>query len=116
MPDISFEQLLWIFGVVIVFMGAYNTIMTSIKNHREEKKLRNSPITEITQKLSAHDEMLARDKRELEQLKKSMDERETESRLILRSLKATMSHLINGNDIEKLRGSMSEIDEYLIDR
>ena len=116
MPDISFEQLVWIMGVLLVMLGAYNTVMTSIKNHREEKRIKNSPITEINAKLSAHDEMLARDKRELEQLRKAMDEREKESRLTLRSLMVIMSHLINGNDVTKLQNIMEEINKYLINR
>ena len=40
MQNITFEQLVGLMAVALVLIGAYNTIMSAIKTHREEKMAR----------------------------------------------------------------------------
>ena len=39
-----------------------------------------------------------------------------QSTIILRGVRALLSHEINGNSVDKLNSSASEIDDYLIKR
>ena len=60
-------------------------------------------------RLDAHDKMLARDRERL-------DAMQEQSVIMLRGVKAILSHEINGNSVDKMQQSMQEIDDYLIRR
>lgn len=107
--DITFEQIILLVAVVLVLIGAYNTVMTAVKNHREEKKRRNAPVSTLETTVREHDERLDRDHHRLNDLEES-------NRIIMRALMAMLSHEINGNSDEKLRASYDEIQQFLIDR
>ena len=109
MGDMTFGQLATAVAVALLLLGAYNTVMTAIKNHREEKKLKNSPIESLKQRVDAHDGMLKRDKERID----AMDE---ENKIMMRGIMALLSHEINGNSTDKLKASLSEINDYLIKR
>ena len=116
MQDITFEKLVGAVAVLLILVGAYKTIMDAIRIHREEKRIRNSPIASLTERVDRHDTLLAKDKDRLDQLDAQMKDMRTESTIILRGVRALLSHEINGNSDDKLKSSMSEIDDYLISR
>lgn len=116
MQDITFEKLVGAVAVLLILVGAYKTIMDAIRIHREEKRIRNSPIASLKERVDRHDTLLAKDKDRLDQLDAQMKDMRTESTIILRGVRALLSHEINGNSNDKLKSSMSEIDEYLISR
>ena len=60
--DLTFGQLIGALVVFLVLIGVYNTIMSAIKTWREEKKLRNSPITQLKERVDRHDELLSKDR------------------------------------------------------
>lgn len=116
MPDLTFEQLVLLVAVVLACIAAYNTIATARKHRREEQKEREGPIVALREKLNHHDELLASDKRRIDETDERVERIETQSTIILRGVRALLSHEINGNSTEKLQNSMTEIDNYLIDR
>lgn len=116
MEHITFEQLMELCAIILVLVGAYNAIMTAVKNRREEQKLKSSPLTKLTERVDRHDELLAKDKDRLDEHDKKLNEMGQESKIMLRGVRALLSHEINGNSTDKLKDSMNEIDDYLIAR
>lgn len=109
LTDITFEQLLVLLAVVLVLIGAYNTIMSAVKTHREEKKRKDAPVNTLETKVNEHEEKLKRDHERLNELEDS-------NRIIMRALMALMSHEINGNSDDKLKASYDEIQKFLIEK
>ena len=116
MQDIQFSQIMQLCALVLILVGAYNTLMTAMKNRREEKKLRDSPVVKLTERVDRHDELLAKDKDRLDAVETRMQDMGEQSTIMLRGVRALLSHEINGNSADKLNASMSEIDDYLIRR
>ena len=106
---LSFEQLVGTVAVVLLLVGVYNTIMSAIKNAREEKRLREQPVNTLESTVEDHSEKLKNDHERITQLEES-------NRIIMRALMAVMSHEVNGNSTEKLQKSMDEIQQFLIER
>ena len=113
---LSFEQLITTIAVILLMLGAYSTVMNAIKAHREEKKLRDSPITKLTERVDRHDTLLEKDKDRLDALEHSVGTLQTEGTLTLKSVKALLSHGVNGNSVDKMQDCIKEIDDYLISR
>ena len=109
MENITFGQLAGLAALVLVLVGAYNTIMSAAKNYREEKKRKDAPVNTLETKVNEHEEKLKNDHERLTDLEDS-------NRIILRALMAMLSHEINGNSDEKLRASFDEIQKYLIQK
>ena len=109
MSDITFGQLAGLAALVLVLVGAYNTIMNAVKNYRDEKSRKDKPVSTLEAKVNDHEERLARDGRRINDLEES-------NRIIMRALMAMLSHEINGNSDEKLKASFDEIQKYLIEK
>lgn len=116
MQDIQFSQIMQLCAMVLVLVGAYNVIMSAVKTRREEKKLRDSPVTKLTERVDRHDELLAKDKDRLDEHDKQLNDIGTGMRVILRNNMAVTSHLINGNSTDKMQASYTEMQDYLVDR
>lgn len=116
MEGISFSELLTAAVVLLVFIGAYNTISSAIKNRREQRKWQNQPLDDLTARVDKHDDLLARDKARLDALETEMKAMSEQSRITMRGIKALLSHEINGNSDDKLRASLEEIDDFLLKR
>jgi hypothetical protein len=109
MQDITFEKLVGLMAVALVLIGAYNTIMGAIKTHREEQKRKDAPVNNLEEQVKGHEEKLKRDNDRLKEL-------EDGNRIMMRAMMALLSHDINGNSSEKLKQSLEEIQQYLIDK
>ena len=116
MESLTYDKFLTALVVILLLAGAYNTVMTAYKTHREEKKLRDSPVTKLTERVDRHDELLAKDKDRLDAMESKMQDMGEQSTIMLRGVRALLSHEINGNSTDKLSASMTEIDDYLIRR
>lgn len=116
MENISFEKLVALMAAFLILLGAYNTIMSAIKNHREEKKIRESPVTQLKERVDRHDDLFAKDKDRLDEHDKQLKDIGTGMRVMLRNNMAVTSHLINGNSTDKMQASYTEMQDYLVDR
>lgn len=96
-------------AVALVLIGAYNTIMGAIKTHREEQRRKDAPVNNLEEQVKGHEEELKRDNDRLKEL-------EDGNRIMMRAMMALLSHDINGNSSEKLKQSLEEIQQYLIDK
>lgn len=113
---LTFEQLIGAAVVVLILIGAYNTIMSAVKTHREEKKLRDSPVAQLKERVDRHDELFQKDKDRLDRLEANAADTGMAIRVLLRQSMAVNQHLISGNDVDRLKESNSEIQEYLTNR
>lgn len=109
MENITFRQLVELLAVVLVALGAYNVIMSAIKTAREEKRLRDSPVTRLKERVDDH-------KGRLEALETEVHDTSVAVRVLLRQSIAVNAHLISGNDVSRLKASSDEIQEYLTNR
>lgn len=112
----TFEQLIGAAVVILILIGVYNTAMTAIKNHLEAKKRHDAPIDTLTERVDAHDKMLSNDKRRLEDMDERLATLKAESAMMLKGVRALLSHEINGNSDDKLKESYDNIDNYLINK
>lgn len=116
MENLTFQQLIGAVAVILVLLGAYKIIMDAIKIHREEKRLRDSPVVKLQARVDRHDELLQKDKDRLDAMETRMQDMGEQSTIMLRGVLALLSHEINGNSTDKLKDSMTEINDYLIRR
>ena len=109
MATVTFEQLVGLMAVALVLIGAYNTIMSAIKTHREEKRRKDAPVNTLEEQVKEHEGKLKRDHERLTDLEDS-------NRIIMRALMALLSHEINDNSDDKLKASYDEIQAFLIEK
>ena len=114
--NVEFRQLMELLAVVLLMIGAYNAIMSAIKNRREEKRVQNSPINQLTARVDRHDTFLEKDKARLDTLEADGVDMHEAIRILLRQAMAINNHIISGNDVSKLRESSGEIQKYLLNR
>lgn len=109
MENITFAQLAGLAALVLVLVGAYNTIMNAVKTYREEKKRKDQPVNSLETKVNEHEEKLKKDYERLNEL-------EDANRIQMRALMAMLHHEIDGNSIEGLKKAYEEIQKYLIEK
>lgn len=109
MENITFAQLAGLAALVLVLVGAYNTIMNAVKTYREEKKRKDQPVNSLESKVNEHDERLKKDHERLTELEEA-------NRIQMRALMAMLHHEIDGNSVDGLKKSYDEIQQYLIDK
>ena len=116
MPDITFEQLTLMAALILSGVAAYNAVSTARRNHHEERKRRETPVTALAGRVDRHDTLLDRDKRRMDELDARIGRIDTQSTIMLRGVRALLSHQVNGNSVDRLESSLAEIDNYLIER
>ena len=116
MADITFEQLMATAAFALACVAAYNALMAARKHRREERKERESPMAALAGRVDRHEALLASDKRRMDELDERIEKIDTQSTIMLRGVRALLSHQVNGNSVDRLEGSLAEIDDYLIER
>lgn len=109
MENITFAQLAGLAALVLVLVGAYNTVMNAVKTYREEKKRKDQPVNSLETKVNEHEEKLKKDHERLNELEEA-------NRIQMRALMAMLHHEIDGNSVDGLKKSYDEIQQYLIDK
>ena len=120
LTDLTFAQFIGLiaafFALFVALISAYNSVMTALKNHREAKKEHDTPFVQLQNTVEEHDKVLNEHSELLKRDKNRIDDMSTQSTIMLRGVRALLSHEINGNSTDKLKDSMAEIDNYLISR
>lgn len=97
-----FQIFLAICGSIITVGGAGAIIAKLITKYRKPDKDRDETMKK-------HQEMLDNDNKRLKELEEG-------NKVVMQSLLAIMSHLIDGNHTEELKKSKEMVQEYLIKR
>lgn len=109
LQTLTYEQLLGSVVVLMILIGAYNTVMSAIKTHREETRRKEQPMSDIEKNVQEHEERLKRDHKRLNTIEEA-------NRIQMRALMAILHHDIDGNSTDGLKKSYDEIQQYLIDK
>ena len=95
--QITWELILAIAGGIVVLINAIKAIINCL-----------NPIKHYKSKVDKHDALLDNDNKRLTSLENS-------NNMICKSMLAMLDHFITGNNIEKLKQTKKEMQEYLID-
>lgn len=109
MADVTFGQLAGLAALVLVLVGAYNTVMNAVKTYRDEKKRKDAPVNTLEETVRQHEERLKKDHERLNNLEEA-------NRIQMRALMAMLHHEIDGNSTDGLKQSYDEIQRYLIEK
>lgn len=102
MNNITIEQIVAGLGIIVAIGGGIKYILTPIIKYNEQQKA-------IELRFRKTDEKLDNDNKRLNIL-------ENDTKQILLSVNALLSHTINGNDTTKIKQRKEELDKYLIER
>jgi len=123
LEHITYEQLVGVVAFVLAACGAYSAIMSAVKTHRDEQKIKNAPIEVINGRLDTHDKCLASDKVRIEALEKAQNEfnaynakQDTCMNVLVRSQLAMLRHMQHGNNVDGMKASENEITDLLTHR
>ena len=114
--DLTWDFLLKIVAMVIVIIGGYNALMSAVRNHREETKRRKEPVQQLKTTVDKNTEALKKHEKMLKADRKRLDALEQQNRITLRALLSMLSHELNGNSTDKLKKSVKEIQDFLIEK
>ena len=107
--DLTFNSLVVGLAMLLLIIDVYIRVMTAVKTYREERGRRKHPMDTLEAKVDDHDKRLKKDYERLNDL-------EDGNRIMMRAMMALLSHDINGNSDDKLKESLEEIQQYLINR
>lgn len=95
---ITANQIMWFCSFVAAIWGLWKIV----------KEIR-KPTDDLKAKIERHDQMLDKDNKRLKEMEES-------NRMIMKSLSVIINHDITGNNIDKMKKTRDELQEYLIDR
>lgn len=114
LPNVSAETIT--FGAILIFAAVflmlidiYLKVSSARKEYREEKHRKEQPVDTLEEKVEDHDKKLKRDYERINDL-------EDGNRVMMRAMLAMLSHEISGNSIDKLKESMAELQNYLVNK
>lgn len=98
---------------VVVCAWLVTQLLTARKQIRELQGEKQRPFDRINERLEKIEEKLDNDNRRIEALQARTGKQDEELRLILRAEMAMMSHIVNGNSIDRIIECRDSINDYL---
>ena len=111
---ITFGQVMLALGLLVLVLITYTQIMGAVKAWRDERKRKAAPVEEVAEQVRANAEKLEEHAQMLDNDKKHLDAIDTQQRIMMRGIMAMLSHELNGNSVDKLQASMTEINDWLL--
>lgn len=74
-----------------------------------------SPYRALKKSIERHDELLAKDKRAIDEIKEGMAEERKTNRVLCKAVLALLDNRITGNSVDKLQVAKGELQQHLID-
>ena len=102
--EITFKTILQLFGALAILAGGIKVIVSAL-----------NPYKEIKAKVKAHDNAFAKEKERIEELDDSLERIEKEQKVQGKALMVLISHIITGNDVEKLKDVYKKMVDHYID-
>lgn len=113
--QITFTPAQLVSGFVALCVGfsaiavAASHLLKAIHHFRAPEENQNKRLSDVEAELERHRGFLARDKDRLDAIEEG-------NRVSMRAQLALLSHSLDGNDVEALKESKKELQEYLIKR
>lgn len=101
------NMILGICGGITAIGAAIAVIINWVKQAKAPEQIQDDRLKNLEDRVNRHDELFARDQKRLESL-------EAGNRITQKALLALLSHGIDGNDIQALKGAKKELENYLI--
>lgn len=102
--EITFNTILQFFGAVAVIGGGIKLIISAL-----------NPYKEIKANLKKHEENFEKEKKRLDDVDESLERIEQEQKVQGKALMVLISHLITGNDTEKLKKTYQDLVNHYIE-
>lgn len=119
-PNDLWQVIVAVGSGIIVISGAGGVIVGLVHKIKSPNEKQNERIAaletgfkEIKERLDAGDKHFASDAQKIDELEKTMKD---SNKIIIKSLRALTAHAIDGNNIDKLRSSEEDINDFLADR
>ena len=96
-------------GGISVIAGTIALLLRAIHKFREPEESQNQRLSDVEAELEKHMGYLDNDHKRLDAIEEG-------HRVTQRALLALLSHSLDGNDVEALKESKKELQEYLIKR
>ena len=114
MITISWSALIAICAAVVTFSGAVSAIVKFVKWLKRPEEKQNANINKLNTKIDKLEERIEVVENKLSTDKSRLEDLETGLKLTLESLLALLSHALDGNDVEGLRKSTKDLNQYLL--
>ena len=107
-------------GAIITVSGAIAVIVNFVHKAKEPNKIQNERIDKLEEDVETINDRLERGDRhflsDAERMSSLEHEVKTTNKVIIESLQALTSHAIDGNNIEQLKQSEKNLNNYLINK
>ena len=107
-------------GAIITVSGAIAVIVNFVHKAKEPNKIQNERIDKLEEDVETINDRLDRGDRhflsDAERMSSLEHEVKTTNKVIIESLQALTSHAIDGNNIEQLKQSEKNLNNYLINK
>lgn len=109
-----------VIGLVLTTMNIIDKAMTfkdRAKKPDEEQNMRietlENDVLAIKTQMTTYDKYFSADREQIEGIRKQMQK---SNRIIIQSLQSLISHNLNNNNIDELKESKHQIEEYLLNK
>ena len=116
LSGVTYEQFLTTIVVALILIGAYNTVMTMVKNHREEENRRNRPTNDLNERVNNHDTLLANDKRRIERMETELQDVRDGQKVMVTGIQALVEHALHNGNADQLKDASDGINGWLTNR
>ena len=103
-------------ATVIYIASCIGILGAAVKILYSAKKALLKPLDDIHSKLEAHDKFLANDKAKLEKIDYILVDLTDSVNMLIKSHKAVLMHLEDGNHTGEIKKEIDTLDEWLINR
>lgn len=103
-------------ATVIYIASCIGILGGAVKILYSAKKALLKPLDDINTKLADHDKFLANDKSRLEKIDYVLGDMTDSINMLVKSHKAVLMHLEDGNHTGEIRDEIDALDEWLINR
>lgn len=105
-----------IVGLALALAGAVNTVGSAVEKIAKVVRAAKAPNAAQDERLDALEARMDKYDQFFEMDKKRMDGLDSTTRLTQRALLALLEHGIDGNNVERMKSSRDELQNYLINR
>ncbi|MBQ9010862.1 MAG: hypothetical protein IJ088_16260 [Clostridia bacterium] len=102
--------------ILLAICWALSMILNARSGLRKAREENMQPVTDLQQRVNTLQTQLQSMESRLLEMERRSDIYGDKMTLVLRSQLSILSHLVNGNSVDKLRQSLQEINEYLVNR
>lgn len=107
---------MWAVIVALALLNVYNAVSTARKNARDEKKLRDSPTTALSDRVTDHDRKLDTDKRRLDAHERRLDDIQRGLMVNCAGVQALIDHELHDGNSGEMADASKNIDKWLRER